>query len=57
MSFCINLNINNIKHSLQMFAELNPKLAPMYNGVSTNRNNWQALAEEQERKKRGNNQG
>jgi hypothetical protein len=40
-----------------MFAELNPKLAPMYNGVSTNRNNWQALAEEQERKKRGNNQG
>lgn len=32
----------------KMFAELNPKLEPLYNGVSNNRNNWQALADEHE---------
>ncbi|KAL5016395.1 hypothetical protein ScPMuIL_005984, partial [Solemya velum] len=29
----------------QMFAELNPKLSPMYDGVVNNRNNWQSLAD------------
>lgn len=40
-----------------MFAELNPGLEPMFVGVSNNRNNWQALAEDNERKINGNGQG
>ncbi|VDI38139.1 cGMP-specific 3',5'-cyclic phosphodiesterase, invertebrate [Mytilus galloprovincialis] len=34
----------------KMFAELNPGLEPMFVGVSNNRNNWQALAEDNEPK-------
>lgn len=37
----------------QMFAELNTKLEPLYSGVNNNRNNWQALADEHERKMNG----
>ncbi|XP_071169821.1 cGMP-specific 3',5'-cyclic phosphodiesterase-like isoform X3 [Mytilus galloprovincialis] len=40
----------------KMFAELNPGLEPMFVGVSNNRNNWQALAEDNERKINGNGQ-
>ncbi|XP_014667957.1 PREDICTED: cGMP-specific 3',5'-cyclic phosphodiesterase-like [Priapulus caudatus] len=35
------------------FAEIQPNLQPLMNGVLTNRHNWQTLAEENERKKEG----
>ena len=51
----VNLNLKNrfivIKHmfSMQMLAEAETGLAPLYNGCKTNRDNWEKLQQQQDK--------